>query len=160
MMTLRGVKDPGQREQFINVFREIISSEKYKQYLEIEKEDIKIILQYEKRKKWWELTPLEFFKAKRSFYGDSPARILENLYKKPYLTLVEMKRLIKYYSESSVKHYDFRMNLGNSLKWITDDQAEALSESGATVILMNKKILTPKQKEILGWKDIIDIKEE
>lgn len=152
-MALRGIKDPEERRDQANSFRKICSWEEYKKYLEEERKDIKAIIQYEERKNWWKLSPSEFFEAKCRFYEDSPDKTWDILSKKPYLTSVEMERLIddsecsRYYT--GVFYIDLR---DFHLKWITDEQAIMLSESWALSIFMNKKILTPEQKKILKSK--------
>ena len=152
MMVLRWIRNQEQREQLIEAFKKEISWEEYQQCLEIKMKDIEIIRQYGERKKWWKLTPSEFSKEKWKFYEDSPVKFYESLRKKPYLTQAEMERLIDHFKYSSRHVAVFYIKLGDfCLKWITDDQAKMLSESGATGIILNKRILTSKHKRILRW---------
>ena len=157
-MSLRWVKNAQKGKELINLFRIKISWEKYQECLKIEREYNELIRSYGERKKWRKLTPLEFFEEKRKFFWDSVDwdnidEIYESLRNKPYLSPAEIERLIGY-SECSSRHTAvFYIKLENfCLEWITDDEAKMLSESGATGIVLNEKILTPTQKKILKWR--------
>lgn len=57
------------REQLIENFNELTSSDEYQRNLSIVQDDTDVIRDYARRKKWWDITPEEFKDAKTEFYG-------------------------------------------------------------------------------------------
>ena len=72
-MRVKFRKAPGDeaKRQLVENFKEITSSEEYKENLGIVREDTDIIRRYARRKKWWDITSEEFKKAKTEFYGNN-----------------------------------------------------------------------------------------
>ncbi len=66
---LKKTPDNEARKQLADTFRETTSSDEYQEKLDIVNEDVSNIRKNAKMKKWWDITPEEFKKAKAEFYG-------------------------------------------------------------------------------------------